>query len=192
MAWTKAARDAAARKRRGHHLTKSARSKISSHMKGRHRSAATRARISHAQKGKHHRHKGHAQTAVTRKKLSLAAKRRTHKHHVVSQSTRHKLSAAQKGHKHPHKGVHEKHKHYIERKRHKNPRHKRLRRVPGATNIQVLSRLSKHRIRTTRRRISNQTLLQQKLHRLLMSPTRSRTNRKIIHDANKRRRRKRG
>lgn len=193
MAWTKAARDAAARKRRGHHLTKSARAKISAHMKGRKRSATTRHRISAAQKGKHHHHKGHRMSSATRQKLSAAAKKRAHaRSHKLTSTARAKISAMQKGKHHPHKGAHEKHKHYIEKKRRKTARHHKLRRVPGKTNLQVLSRLSKHRIKTTRRRISNQTLLQQKLHRLLMPPVRSRTNRKIIHDLDKRRRRKRG
>jgi hypothetical protein len=182
--------------------------------KGHKVSAATRKKLSKALKGRKHPHKGHKASAAARKKISAKLKGRHHKGHKTSAATRAKLSKALKGKKHPHKGAHVHHK--VTHRRHSSSRvsrhvtkrtgtyrrfvrighrHRMFQKfgrghVHGRTNLQVVSKASGHRIVPQRMRISNQTLLQNKLGRRLLPAIHGRTNRRLILGALHRRRRR--
>lgn len=172
MAWTKAARDAAAAKRRGTHLSAATRAKIAASKKGKKRSSSTRTRISAAQKGKKHPHKGHVISAATRAKLSKAMKGRKTKGHPMSAATRKKIGSSLKGRKHPHKGV-------------KGPHHW-SHGVKGRVKRQRLKR--GHHFRRNQG-MTNEAILNQRQRRLTRGRKHSQSNRGVLRHIHRRRRR---
>jgi hypothetical protein len=211
--WTNAGRRKAAKKRKGRHLSAKTRAKIAAKRRGHHLKASTRKKISQRLKGRKHPHKGHKMSSVTRKKISARLKGRHHKGHKPSAATRAKLSKALKGKKHPHKGSHVKHKFHHRKVTHRTKRrnnvrpamYKRLVRigrrhhrfqkfgrghVHGRSNLQIVQKAAGHRIVPKKMKISNQTVLQNKLGRKIMPALHGRTNRRLVLGSlNKRRRR---
>lgn len=219
MPWTAAGRRKAAKKRRGRHLSAKTRAKISAKRRGHHLKASTRKKIAQKMKGKKHPHKGHRISPATRKKIAARLKGRHHKGHRMSAEQRKKLSLALKGRKHPHKGAHVKHKvthrrathyrrvtHRTQRRGNVRPsmykrlvhigrRHRRFDRfgrghVHGRSNLQVVTKAAGHRIVAKKMRMSNQTILQNKLGRRLLPAIHGRTNRRLVLGALHRRRRR--
>jgi hypothetical protein len=136
-------------------------------------------------------------SSVTRKKLSAKLKGRKVHHRKMSQVARKKLSDRLKGKHHPHKGVRGphrrrsghphraiKHLNHRRRRRHVSPH-----RIPGQNNARVLGKLAHRRIRPMRNKVSNDTNLQRRLHRRLLPPHHGQTNRRIIRNAKRKRRR---
>ena len=215
MPWTNAGRRKAAKKRRGHHLSAKTRAKIAAKRRGHHLKASTRKKISQRLKGRKHPHKGHKISAATRKKIAAKLKGRHHKGHKLTAAQRKKLSERMKGKKHPHKGSHVKHKFHHRKVTHRTKRramvrpgtrkrlviigrrHKRFQKfgrghVPGRSNIQIVQKAAGHRIKSTKMRVSNQTVLQNKLGRRLLPAAHGRSNRRLVLGSLRRRRRRFG